>query len=70
MFLLTCLITVYTSNPTRTSFEVKLDIILRNELNFWKMSKNADFSQVNDIGLSMYAVYVVTKMVLIYFIES
>jgi len=66
MFLLTCLITVYTSNPIGTSFEVKLDTNLWNELNFWKMSKNANFaetcvSQVNDVGLSMYAVYVVTK---------
>jgi len=66
MFLLTCLITIYTSNPTVTSFEVKLDMNLWNELNFWKMSKNADFSetcffQVNDVALSMYVVYVVTK---------
>jgi len=39
------------------------------------MSKNADFSetcfsQVNDVGLGMYAVYVITKNGLINFIES
>jgi len=39
------------------------------------MSKNADFSetcfsQVNDVGLSMYDVYVINKMVLMYFIKS
>ena len=39
-------------------------MILWNELNFWKMSKNTDFfetcfSQVNDVGLS--TVYVITK---------
>jgi len=50
-------------------------MFIRDELNLCKMSKNADFSetcfsQVNDVGLSMYAVYVINKMVLIYFIES
>jgi len=39
------------------------------------MSKNTDlsetcFSQVNDVGLSIYVVYVINKMVLMYFIKS
>jgi len=39
------------------------------------MSKNDNFpktcfSQVNDVGLSMYVVYVINKMILNYFIEN
>ena len=39
------------------------------------MSKNVNFpktcfSQVNDVGLSMYTVYVISKMVFIYLIEN
>jgi len=50
-------------------------MFLRDELNFCKMPKNADFSetcfsQVNDVEFSMYVVYVINKMVMIYFIES
>jgi len=43
-----------------------------NRVNIWKMSKNVNFSetrfsQVNDVGLSM---YVVNNMILNYFIEN
>jgi len=39
------------------------------------MSKNVNFpkncfSQVNDVGLNMYVVYVINKVVLNYFIEN
>ena len=46
-----------------------------NRLNIWKnvqerqFSENL-FSQMNDVGLSMYAVYVINKMILNYFIEN
>jgi len=45
------------------------------ELDFWKMSKNVDFSktsfsQENEVGLRMYTIYVITKNVLLDFIEN
>jgi len=52
-----------------------LELVYEIGLNVWKMSKNANFSetcssQVNDVGLSMYTVYVISKMVFIYLIEN
>ena len=66
MFLLTCLISIYTLRPTGTSFGLNLDLVLLIELNFWKMFKNADFfetcfSQENEVGLRMYTDYVISK---------
>jgi len=66
MFLLTCLISVYTLKPTGTSFESNWTWFLWIKLDFWKMSKNVDFSetcfsQENEEGLRMYAIHVITK---------
>jgi len=54
---------------------IELDLVLWIGFNIWKnvqehqFSENL-FSQVNDVGLSMYAVYVINKMILNYFIEN
>jgi len=47
-------------------FWIELYLVLWIELNFWKMSKNANFSetclpQENEVGLSMYTIYVIPK---------
>jgi len=65
-FLLTSLISVYTLKPTGTSFESNWTWFLWIELDFWKMSKNVNFSetcfsQENEVRLRMSTIYVITK---------
>jgi hypothetical protein len=67
MFLLTCLISVYTFNPTGTSFESNWTWICEIHLTFEKWSKNADFSKTCfspeiEEGLRLYNVYMISKI--------
>jgi len=62
---LTCLISVYILKPTGTCFGLNWTWFYELNLIFWKMSKNADFSEIclpheNEVGLSMYTIYVIT----------
>jgi len=66
MFLLTCLIFVYTLKPTRTSFESNWTWFCELNLTFGKCPRTPIFSklvfsQENEIGLRFYTIYVITK---------
>ena len=66
MFLLTCLTSVYTINPTGTSFESNWTWICEILLTFEKWSKNADFPETRfsseiEVGLRLYNVYMISK---------
>ena len=62
----TCLITVYALKPARTSHRWDWTWFCDFELNFWKLSKNVDFSETcfsqgNGVGLKLYIDYMISK---------